>query len=292
MIQVQEKEMKMITRYLDPTNDVAFKKVFEDKTSLMSFLNSILKLDESKKIIDLEYISPETLPDFGIGKRALFDLKVRDASGSIYVVEMQNRKQDSFIKRVQFYSSYAYTSQIQQGVDHGSLMPVVLIAIVRNKIFPDNVPCVSYHKMLETNTGQNLLYDVSYVFIELEKFNKNESELISIEDEWLFFFADSQQIKNLPTAINDSAVLDAFKTIEYFNFTADQHDAYVRSRLAAEADEITIENKYKKGREEGREEGKKEGKIEIAKQSLQAGLDINIISQITGLSIDEIRNLT
>ena len=284
---MKEEATEMITKYLDPTNDVAFKKVFEDKTRLMSFLNSILKLDGIKKIIDLEYISPETLPDFGIGKRALFDLKVRDASGSIYVVEMQNRKQDSFLKRVQFYSSYAYTSQVQQGMDHGNLMPVILIAIVRNKIFPDNVPCVSYHKILETNTGQNFLYDVSYVFIELEKFNKQENELSSIEDEWLFFFADSQQITDLPQAIHDSAVLDAFKTIEFFNFTPAQHDAYVRSRLATEADEMTIENKYKKGIQEGIEQGK----IQMALAALKAGIDVEIVSKMTGFSIEVVRKL-
>ncbi|MCX4084016.1 hypothetical protein N7281_03950 [Rickettsia hoogstraalii] len=33
-------------RYLDPTNDVAFKKLFTDKTRLISFLNNIMRLPE------------------------------------------------------------------------------------------------------------------------------------------------------------------------------------------------------------------------------------------------------
>ncbi|XVN44052.1 MAG: hypothetical protein RCG16_08655 [Rickettsia hoogstraalii] len=36
-------------RYLDPTNDVAFKKLFTDKTRLISFLNNIMRLPEAIK---------------------------------------------------------------------------------------------------------------------------------------------------------------------------------------------------------------------------------------------------
>lgn len=39
-------------RYLDPTNDVAFKKLFTDKARLISFLNNIMRLPEELRIID------------------------------------------------------------------------------------------------------------------------------------------------------------------------------------------------------------------------------------------------
>ena len=45
------------------------------------------------------------------------------------------------------------------------------------------------------------------------------------------------------------------------------------------------------GYENGKQDGKMERNIEIAKKSLEQGLDINIISTITGLSIDEINEL-
>ena len=52
---------------------------------------------------------------------------------------------------------------------------------------------------------------------------------------------------------------------------------------------------FRIGREEGREEGKKEGvqqeKIEIAKSMLKKKMKLNLISDITGLSIEEIENL-
>ncbi len=45
------------------------------------------------------------------------------------------------------------------------------------------------------------------------------------------------------------------------------------------------------GKQEGRVEGKLEEKIETAKKMLKKNLDITIISDITGLSIEEIEKL-
>ena len=45
------------------------------------------------------------------------------------------------------------------------------------------------------------------------------------------------------------------------------------------------------GHQKGKVEGKIEGKIEVAKNSLKAGVSIDIIAEITGLSLDEIKKL-
>lgn len=56
--------------------------------------------------------------------------------------------------------------------------------------------------------------------------------------------------------------------------------------LAQSLDELKEE-----GRLEGKLEGRLEGKIETAKNMLTEGLDIKMISHITGLSISEIEKL-
>jgi predicted transposase/invertase (TIGR01784 family) len=43
---------------------------------------------------------------------------------------------------------------------------------------------------------------------------------------------------------------------------------------------------------QGKEEGLKQGKEEMARILLQSGVDINIISQSSGLTIEEIKSLT
>ena len=78
-------------RYLDGTNDVAFKKLFSDKVKLINLLNSLLRLSKGDRIIDLSYITTEQLPLFLEGKRSLFDLKVKDETGRWYIIEMQRK---------------------------------------------------------------------------------------------------------------------------------------------------------------------------------------------------------
>ena len=54
---------------------------------------------------------------------------------------------------------------------------------------------------------------------------------------------------------------------------------------------LGMEEGIKKGKEEGIKEGIKENQIFTAKNMKKENIDINIISKITGLSIEEIKNL-
>lgn len=64
-------------RYLDPTNDSLFKKIFSDIERLKEFINSILDLSEGYRIKEIEYIPIEQLTLINLGKRVIFDLKVK-----------------------------------------------------------------------------------------------------------------------------------------------------------------------------------------------------------------------
>lgn len=51
--------------YLDPKNDLTFKKVFGQHLDLLkSFLNALMPLEERQVIDSLEYLPPELAPKF------------------------------------------------------------------------------------------------------------------------------------------------------------------------------------------------------------------------------------
>ncbi|MEE3417174.1 MAG: hypothetical protein VZR53_17655 [Prevotella sp.] len=55
--------------------------------------------------------------------------------------------------------------------------------------------------------------------------------------------------------------------------------------------ERDIKNSLDTAKKEGKAEGKAEEKVETALKMKQKGLDLNLISDITGLSIEEIEQL-
>jgi len=279
-----EKIEPMGTRYLDPTNDVAFKRLFSDKPRLKDFLNAIFPADWAP-IADLDFIPLEEMPAVFLGRRSVFDLRCTDETGKVYIVEMQNRSQDAFLNRIQCYASHAYVAQAVKGGDHRNLMPVIVLSLTSDKLFEDDVPCVSYHWDVEQTTKKRLLMAISYIFVELPKFKKTEAELQDIRDEWLYFFANWEHLKAPPEDLKDPLVLSAYETMEQFNWTPGQYDAYFRMRLAIEADQHEIERSEEKGRAEGRVEEKKE----IAHNLLARGMNPEEIARVTNLPVEEIR---
>jgi len=105
-------------KYLDPKNDVIFKKIFgQHPNILMSFLNSMLPLPEGQQIVELEYISPEMIPETFLEKFTSVDVRCKDNKGRQFLVEMQMNWTTAFKQRVLFNASKAYVTQTEKGFE-------------------------------------------------------------------------------------------------------------------------------------------------------------------------------
>ena len=76
---------------------------------------------------------------------------------------------------------------------------------------------------------------------------------------------------------------------------SDVISAYEKEKIEQYAFEVALKEKEAKGKKIGIEFGKKEGKkernIEIAKSMLKKGMELNLISELTGLTVEEIELL-
>ena len=299
-------------KYLDPKNDIAFKKIFgteKNKDILLHFLNDILNFSEDNHIIDIEFLSPILAPKIAVKKQSIVDVLCKDKKGVKYIIEMQVTKSRGFEKRAQYYASQVYGNQVNIGDEYHELKEIIFIAIADCIIFPDKAHYKSDHVILDKATHEHDLKDFYFTFIELPKFTKTKEELSSIEEKWCYFFKHAHEtteeelqkligsdsiIQKAYTALNhhywnetELAIYEELKRIHMDNKAARAQELY--------EDEINVKNAKMEGEvivlKKGEAIGIEKGKIEIAKQLLQNGVGIDVIARSTGLSKEQIEGL-
>jgi predicted transposase/invertase (TIGR01784 family) len=299
----------MLSKFLDPKNDVAFKKIFgteKNKDILIHFLNDVITFRGHGHIIDVTFLKTVQDPETAASKTSIVDILCKDQRGNTYIVEMQVAKEKGFEKRAQYYASKAYISQANSGGEYHTLKEIIFLAIADFVMFPDKKAYKSNHVILDAESHENDLKDFSFTFLELPKFNKDIGHLANMSDKWIYFFKHAEETseKEVHKLIGHDQIIErAFDELNRFGwneqelFTYDQAEKYAgayRASMAQKFDEGKAEGKVE-GRAEGKVEGKAEGEAEernkIAKNMLIEGLSIDVISKLTGLAKETITEL-
>ena len=285
-------------KFADPKNDLAFKKIFGDKNKkeiLISFLNSILDFKDDKIIVDIDIVNPYQVPKIEELKETILDIKATNRANENFIVEIQKKDLGDFHKRTLYYTSKAYVEQLNKGNDYSKLKKVYFIGILNFDMF-DSKEYVSRHLILNKETLKQDLDDFEFSFIELKKFNKNIKELETILDKWIFFLKNASSLEMIPKEFeNIKELKEAFLIATQYKWNKKELEIYDYMKLK-EFDEINarktaVLKAEKRGEERGEKKGEKKAKIEIAKNSLSQGIDIETIALITGLSKEEIEEL-
>jgi predicted transposase/invertase (TIGR01784 family) len=129
----------------------------------------------------------------------------------------------------------------------------------------------------------------------LPKFTKNKVEqLESTVERWVFFFryAENTTDENLKDIAEKAPTIKlAYDELDKFNWNEKDLAAYEERVLNVQKEEAIWVQRLDDASAKGRLEGRQEEKIEVAKNSLKAGVFIDVIAQITGLSHSEILQL-
>ncbi|MFA6924703.1 MAG: Rpn family recombination-promoting nuclease/putative transposase [Bacteroidales bacterium] len=269
-------------RYLDPKNDLTFKKVFGQHPHLLkSFLNAMLPLEEDQVIESLEYLPTELVPDIPLMKHTIVDVRCKDKKGRQFIVEMQMCWTDDFKQRVLFNASKAYIKQLDKGKNYSILQPVYALSLV-NEIFEPKLENFYHHyRIVHTEQTDKVIKGLEFVFVELPKFkpqNINEKRLQVL---WLRYLTE---IKDGTSEISND-LFDNPETKEAVDYL--QESAFSKEELEYYDkywDSIQSEKTLYEGAE-------KKGKIEVAKNLKNLGVDIATIQKSTGLSKEEIEKL-
>ncbi len=279
--------------FINPKTDFAFKKIFGSKTSkgiLISFLNAIL-YQERSIIQDLEILDPYQAPRIKGIKDSYLDVKAVITGGKTVIIEMQVLNVLGFEKRVLYNAAKAFSIQLSVGEDYNLLNPVIALTITDFEMFPNRSKVISQYSLKEKEDFTDYSGDIELVFVELPKFQKELAELETLTDKWLFFLKQAGSLKSVPPIMAAIPELQqAFRDAEQGKLSKRELELLEKREMFIHDSQNAILKAKQQGREEGREEGKREQAIAIARELLDI-LDIETISQKTGLSIAEIENL-
>ena len=294
----------MPSRFLDPKNDFCFKQIFgteKNKDVLIHFLNDILELTGKDRITEVTFLKTSQDPEISAYRQSIVDVLCQDQNGVQLIVEMQVSQHKGFEKRAQLYAAKAYSQQIiKEDENHkklavyAKLKGVIFLAIADFIMFPDKEAWQSTHWLLDTKTYEHDLKDFHFIFVELEKFNKNIEQLETIQEKWAYFFKHAHQstLAEMDHLIGKDIIIKrAFQAIDQASWSEEELRTYeqiTKTRL----DNLAVEQqKIEDAEVRGEARGKAERDIEIAKAMLKDGDAIEKIAKITGLSTAKIVKL-
>jgi predicted transposase/invertase (TIGR01784 family) len=272
-------------KFADIKNDIAFRKIFgnENKTEiLISFLNAVLKLEGTKQITWVEILNPYQLARIVGSKSTILDVRAKDKAGNSYIVEMQVTDKKGLDKRITFYSARGYASQLNASENYYKLKPVIFIGIL-NFEYMQSPNYLSRHLILDADTHEHQLKDLEFSFIELPKFKKTEGELQTLVEKWVFFIKNAENLNVIPASVNDEGLKSAYQEADRHTWTKEELEEYEYVRMR-ETDEVAEKLLVK-------EKAKLSKQIENAQNGISKGYDNQIISDITGLTVEQVEQL-
>lgn len=276
-------------RFLNPKTDFAFKKIFgsrQSKDILISFLNALLY--EGQAIIhDLEIIDPYQAPQLKGMKDTFLDVKATLTDDETVIIEMQVLNVLGFEKRVLYNAAKAFSIQLESGQEYARLNSVIALTITDFEMFPEGSKVISRYALKEKDDFTTYSDDIELVFVELPKFKKSLDQLTTLTDRWIYFLKQAESLEVVPQSWQDTPAFEkAFEIAELSNLSREELDIFERKQMFLQ----DSRNAVLKGIQQGIEQGKRQQAEAIARSLLDI-LDIETISQKTGLSMNEISAL-
>ena len=283
--------------HVSPTLDIMAKKIFSLPEVTTAFIRDILELD----VADAQIVEGSQPHSMAYEEDDLFstavDVRAKLRDGTEVIIEIQIRKQQYFLNRFHYYLANQLVENVQklrqQGQTHKmyeQMEPVYGIAILEKSLLLDEEAAINKYWLTNSRSGkqlkayykngkhQNLL---QVAFLELDKYNKDEN-LTDAGRQWLEFFG------NLPfTKAPSQAIAHADSLLDSSSWTKEEKNMIDERIRIQENYDMTLETAIDEAREEGLEQGRKQ----LVNEMVSRGMSPDLISEMTGLSIEEIKSM-
>jgi predicted transposase/invertase (TIGR01784 family) len=248
-----------MAEYLDPKNDLTFKRVFgQHKHLCISLINSMLPFE--KPIVSIEYDTGELIPELAnVLRNTIVDVRCTDSEGRQFIVEMQMYWSESFKSRVLLNASKAYLMQLDKAKDFELLKPVYALNFV-NEIFEKDLEMENeyfhHYKIVNVKDTEKQIKGLEFMFLELPKFKPQGRVEKKLHNLWLRFLTEiDEDTKNIPQELLENELIrEALNYMKRAAYSKKELKAYDKWKIDIMTERSAINDARKEGLAEGEQE--------------------------------------
>ena len=245
---------------------VIFKKVFSQPHIFTAFVKDILGIE-----IEIDKVETEKSFSPGVGRvDSRFDLFAQDKKNRL-IVDIQHKRYTDHYDRFLHYHCVALLEQINSSANYKPQMDVYTIVVLTSG--DKHKTDIAITDFRPKTLDGVFIPETKHKIIHLcpKYVNKNTPEPYR---EWLTAINDSLDNQVDESQYHNSTIQEIFRTIKNDNTSPQEY-----ARMKDEYSE-----------EEYIQDQRQAEKIKIAKAMLRKGLDLNLIMEITGISVEELKS--
>ena len=273
----------MSGRYINPYTDFGFKYLFGTEPNKDITLELVNALLQGKEVIkSLTLLPTEQLGDTKDDRRSVFDIYCENEQGDKIIIEMQKADQQWFKDRSVYYSSFPIRQQGERGQWRFGLKAVYTIGILDFVFDEDKDDQEYYHhvvKLMDVNTKEDFYDKLTYIYLEMPKFQKTEGELVTMTDKWLYALKHMPDLLERPKALQERIFNKFFDVAEIAALSKEEYAKYWESEKVYYDNDGAIRTAEAKGWAKER--------LANAKALLGNGVPLEVIVKSLQLTDDE-----
>lgn len=276
--------------------DWAAKRMLRDKANF-GVLEGLITVLLNEPIHIIEILESESNQETADDKFNRVDIKARNSKGEIILVEIQQARELYYLERILYGVAKTITEHINKGDRYANVVKVYSISILyfdlgqgADYLYHGQTSLIGVHTKdtLKITTRDKEFISVKapedifpeYFIIRVNEFNKVAKTPL---EEWMEYLKSGHIDDNTKAP----GLQEAREKLQFIKMDKAERQAYERH-----LDEIMSQNgMLDAAKLEGHAEGRAEEKKETARKMKEKGMDITLISDITGLSASEINDL-
>ena len=280
--------------------DWAIKRLLRSKANfgvLEGFLSELLHTD----ITIIEILEGESNKETESDKYNRVDIKVKDSSGAIILIEIQYSRELDYLQRTLYGTSKTITEHMAESKAYSNIVKVISVNILFFKFGSEDdyiyhgtttFTGIHSHSTLELSEPQKQLYtprkvaDIypEYYLINVNNFNNIARDTL---DEWVYFLKNEV----IEDTFRAKGLKEAYETLDILKMDEKERATYDRYCEQLRYEASMYESTYITGRTEGKAEGLEQKAFTVAEIMLKNGESDEKIILYTGLSIEQLKEI-